>query len=84
MSAEQNGPERQDGTAETTYVTGYGTEPLPCRRKRPDDEATTAAAGPPSASGSTDDWVKGTGPAAEQDRETPDSRGLTTDTSPGD
>jgi hypothetical protein len=59
---------------------GDGARPVP--RDAPGDEGMTGApSGPPD---STEDSIKATGPAEEQDRETADSRGLTTDTAPGD
>ncbi|MFF2031656.1 hypothetical protein [Arthrobacter sp. NPDC058192] len=76
MSAEQNGTEEDvhDGVQD-------GAPPVP--KDAPDGGETTAGA-PSGPSDSTDASTKATGPAEEQDKETPDSRGLTTDTAPGD
>jgi hypothetical protein len=81
MSTEQNGT-GEDRTGEDVHDgVRDGARPVP--KEAPDDEGTTAGA-PSRPSDSTDDSTKATGPAEEQDSETPDSRGLTTDTAPGD
>jgi hypothetical protein len=81
MSAQQNGTE-QNGTREDVHDgVQDGARPVP--KDAPEAEGTTAGA--PSRPGdSADASTKAAGPAEEQDRETPDSRGLTTDTAPGD
>ena len=81
MSAEQNGT-AQNGTEEDVHDgVQDGARPVP--KDAQDDEETTAGA-PSGPSDSTDDSTKAPGPAEEQDNETPDPRGLTTDTAPGD
>jgi hypothetical protein len=85
------GEDVRDGVAD-------GTPPVP--RESSDEEGATAAGPPgpgagkeapdkgngemPGGGDSTDNLSRGSGPAEDEDGESPDTRGLTTDTAPSD